>query len=109
MEAGTVDIKYIDDTVKAMLRTKFTLGLFESMSALSLQSYPMLIVFADPYPYSDYNSTIRTPASRAVLHAADSESIVLLENRANTLPLSKDIGSVALIGPQAGRVSVRSI
>jgi beta-glucosidase len=27
---GTVDVKYIDDTVKTMLRVKFTLGLFES-------------------------------------------------------------------------------
>ena len=30
VKAGTVDIKYIDETVKAMLRTKFSLGLFES-------------------------------------------------------------------------------
>jgi beta-glucosidase len=28
--AGTVDVKYIDQTVKAMLTTKFALGLFES-------------------------------------------------------------------------------
>ena len=27
---GTVDVKFLDETVKAMLRTKFTLGLFES-------------------------------------------------------------------------------
>lgn len=30
VKAGTVDIKYIDETTKAMLRTKFSLGLFES-------------------------------------------------------------------------------
>ncbi len=35
------------------------------------------------------------------------ESIVLLENRNNVLPLSKTIRSVALIGPQVNRVSVR--
>jgi hypothetical protein len=27
---GTVNIKFLDETVKAMLRTKFTMGLFES-------------------------------------------------------------------------------
>lgn len=85
---GTVDVKYVDQTVRAMLTTKFTLGLFES-----------------PYPYSDYLSTLRTPASRTVLHSAESEAIVLLENRRNTLPLSKNIGSIALIGPQADRVT----
>ena len=60
-----------------------------------------------PYPYEDYLATIRTTESRKILHTADTESIVLLENRHNTLPLRTDIGSIALIGPQADRVSVR--
>jgi len=30
VRAGTVDEKFIDETVKTMLRAKFTLGLFES-------------------------------------------------------------------------------
>lgn len=37
----------------------------------------------------------------------EQETIVLLENRNSVLPLSKDIGSIALIGPQVDRVSVR--
>ena len=36
----------------------------------------------------------------------EQETIVLLENRNNVLPLSKTIASVALIGPQVDRVSV---
>ena len=32
VRAGAVDVKYIDKTVEYILRTKFTLGLFESMS-----------------------------------------------------------------------------
>ncbi|KAJ7174638.1 glycoside hydrolase superfamily [Mycena filopes] len=87
--AGTVDVKYLDQTVTAMLHTKFSLGLFE-----------------DPYPYADYLSTLRTPASRSVLHAIETESIVLLENRKNTLPIGKNVKSVALIGPQADRVTL---
>ncbi|KAG6840548.1 hypothetical protein C0991_005865 [Blastosporella zonata] len=86
--AGTVSINSIDGAVRGILRTKFALGLFEN-----------------PYPYADYLSTIRTPESRVVLHSADTESIVLLENRQNTLPISTSIGSVALIGPHADRVS----
>ncbi|PFH45933.1 glycoside hydrolase family 3 protein [Amanita thiersii Skay4041] len=88
IKAGKVDVKALDETVKAMLRTKFSLGLFEN-----------------PYPYEDFQSTLRTPQSQDVLHAAETESIVLLENRANTLPLNKNIGSVALIGPQVDRIS----
>ncbi|KAG9219631.1 hypothetical protein CCMSSC00406_0006047 [Pleurotus cornucopiae] len=88
IRAGQVDIKALDATVKYMLRTKFSLGLFEN-----------------PYPYEDYLSLLRTPESQETLLASDRESIVLLENRQNTLPLSKNIGSVALIGPHADRVS----
>ncbi|KXN88324.1 Periplasmic beta-glucosidase [Leucoagaricus sp. SymC.cos] len=85
---GSVDVKYIDDTVQFLLRTKFSLGLFEN-----------------PYPYADYLASLRTPASQAVLQRADRETIILLENKNNVLPLSKDIGSIALIGPQVNRVS----
>ncbi|KDQ52012.1 glycoside hydrolase family 3 protein [Jaapia argillacea MUCL 33604] len=85
---GTVDVSYIDETVRTILRTKFTMGLFEN-----------------PYPYPDYASALRTPGTRAILHQMEQEAIVLLENRNNTLPLSKNINSIALIGPQADRVS----
>ncbi|RDB30408.1 Periplasmic beta-glucosidase [Hypsizygus marmoreus] len=88
VKTGKVDIRYIDDAVRGILRAKFAMGLFEN-----------------PYPYDDYSSTLRTAASREILHAADAESIVLLENRKNSLPLRKDIGSIAVIGPQADRVS----
>ena len=39
----------------------------------------------------------------------EQEAIVLLENRNSVLPLSKSISSVALIGPQVDRVTVRVI
>lgn len=60
----------------------------------------------DPYPYEDFAATLRTSQTRELLHQMEQEAIVLLENRNNVLPLSKSIGSVALIGPQANRVSV---
>lgn len=59
----------------------------------------------DPYPYADYNKTLRTAATRKVLHQVEQETVVLLENR-NVLPLGSDIKKVAVIGPQADRVSV---
>ncbi|KAI0092684.1 glycoside hydrolase superfamily [Irpex rosettiformis] len=88
VKAGNISVDYIDETVKSILRTKFALGLFEN-----------------PYPYADYESTLRTSKTRSLLHQMEQETIVLLENRNNVLPLSKTIGSVAVIGPQADRVS----
>ncbi|KAI9566682.1 family 3 glycoside hydrolase [Boletus coccyginus] len=85
---GTVDVNYLDETVKTILRTKFALGLFEN-----------------PYPYPDYASTIRTQTTRDLLHQMEREAIVLLENKKNLLPLSTNIGSIALIGPHSDRVS----
>ena len=63
---------------------------------------------ADPYPYEDYRDMIRRPESRETLHETEVEAIVLLENKNNILPFSDDIGTIALIGPQANRVTVRS-
>ena len=36
IKQGTVDVKALDTTVAAMLRTKFALGLFESKSSILL-------------------------------------------------------------------------
>ncbi|KAF8547215.1 family 3 glycoside hydrolase [Imleria badia] len=85
---GTVDVHYLDETVKTVLRTKFALGLFEN-----------------PYPYADYASTLRTQSTRDLLHQMEREAIVLLENNNNILPLSANISSIALIGPQSDRVT----
>ncbi|GJJ14100.1 hypothetical protein Clacol_008357 [Clathrus columnatus] len=85
---GSVDISYLDETAKTMLRTKFALGLFEN-----------------PYPYEDYLDFLRTNATRTLLHQMEREAIILLKNSNNILPLSNKGGSVALIGPQANRVT----
>lgn len=88
IRAGKVSEAALDETVSYMLRTKFSMGLFEN-----------------PYPYADYEGRIRTNETLTLLHQIERESIVLLENHNNTLPLSKTgLKSVALIGPSAGQV-----
>ncbi|KAF8610347.1 glycoside hydrolase [Ceratobasidium sp. AG-I] len=88
IRAGKVSQAALDETVSYMLRTKFSLGLFEN-----------------PYPYADYTHQLRTNETLNTLLQIERESIVLLENHNNTLPLSKTgIKSVALIGPSAGQV-----
>ena len=85
---GRVSIDGIDASVGRVLRMKRRLGLFD-----------------DPYRYSD---TLRerartlTRAHRAAARALATESIVLLSNRNDALPLDVDaLGTVAVIGPLA--------
>jgi beta-glucosidase len=75
--------KMIDRSVRRVLRTKMILGLFDN-------------------PYVDIKKTereVRSTASLALAEAADLESIILLKNEANTLPLTKNRKKIALLGP----------
>ena len=84
---GKVSEKLIDDAVRRILRIKFRLGLFD-----------------DPYRYCD---TIREKTlilqPDHIRHAREiaRRSIVLLKNEKGLLPLSKNLKSIAVIGPLA--------
>lgn len=75
----------LDTAVRRILRVKFRLGLFD---------HP----FVDP---ELQKTVILAPEHRTVARQAVRESMVLLKNENNLLPLQKDIKSVALIGPLA--------
>ncbi len=75
----------IDEAVRRILRIKFRLGLFER-------------------PYVDESlekTAFLTAESRAAAREIAGKSMVLLKNERETLPLSKMIGSIAVIGPLA--------
>ena len=75
----------IDDAVRRILRIKFRLGLFEK-------------------PYADEAREQATILSRSNVEAARevaARSMVLLKNQRGVLPLSKDLRSIAVIGPFA--------
>lgn len=92
IENGKLDEKYLDLAVSRVLRAKFTKGLFET---------PFTGV-ADNKIF-DY---VNTKKHKQLARQLDSESIVLLENHENVLPLKKD-ANVAVIGPMAhGYVNV---
>lgn len=79
---GKVQMNWIDDAVRSILRLKFQLGLFDQ---------------AIPAPETSHV----TPESRAVAQKLATESMVLLKNDGDTLPLSDSVQSVAVIGPLA--------
>ena len=83
---GKVSIKTLDDRVRDVLRVKFILGIFDR-----------------PY-VADADATERivnsTEHQQVALRAAR-ESMVLLKNEKNILPLNRGIKSIAVIGPNA--------
>jgi beta-glucosidase len=84
---GKVSTGQIDEAVRHILRIKFALGLFDY-----------------PYRYCDEQREKELVMSRDNLdHALDiaRKSIVLLKNQGNILPLRKDLGTIAVIGPLA--------
>src|SRR5262247_1537813 len=85
VKEGKLPMAVIDEAVRRMLRVKFRLGLFER-------------------PYTDEARESRLILSREHLDAAReiaARSMVLLKNERETLPLSKGLKSIAVIGPLA--------
>jgi beta-glucosidase len=86
VKEGKVSMNTLDDRVRDVLRVKFTVGLFDH-----------------PYIEDANNSKagVNSAEHRAVALRAARESLVLLKNDKNVLPLSKQIKSIAVIGPNA--------
>jgi beta-glucosidase len=82
---GKVAESDLDRALRRMLRLKFEMGLFEQ-----------------PYAGPDAAEAVsHAPEHRELALRASREGIVLLRNEGNLLPLSKEIKSIAVIGPNA--------
>jgi beta-glucosidase len=85
--SGRVAMRDVDSATRRVLRAKYDLGLFE-----------------DPYRYSDTareRRTLLAPEHRAAARDLARKAIVLLKNEGRTLPLSKSLGTIAVIGSLA--------
>lgn len=92
LESGKLDEEVLDTAVSRVLRSKFAMGLFEE----PFSGVPDDEIF-------DY---INTDEHKSLARQLDTESIVVLENHENILPLKKD-ANVAVVGPMAhGYVNV---
>ena len=86
LDEGKVTVDQIDNATRRILNAKYDLGLFQ-----------------DPYKYCDLKrakTDIFTKSNRQEARKIASESMVLLKNDNNVLPLKKS-GTIALIGPLA--------
>ena len=86
-EIGLVSEIDIDTSLKRILRSRFLLGMFDHPSLVPFSKIPVDVIDSKKH---------RLLAKEVAL-----ESIVLLKNENNFLPLSKDIASIAVIGPNA--------
>jgi beta-glucosidase len=86
LDEGKVTMHEIDNAVRLILNAKYNLGLFH-----------------DPYRYCDEKrakTEIFTSSNRSEARKIASQSLVLLKNEKQLLPLKKS-GTIALIGPLA--------
>jgi beta-glucosidase len=88
IDAGDISEALVDRSVMRILRHKFMLGLFEN---------PFVDAEAT---INVFDSTEQRRLARTIAH----KSMVLLKNQGNLLPLSKELGRIAVIGPQANNV-----
>jgi beta-glucosidase len=85
LAAGRITMDRLDEAVRRILEMKVRMGLFEA-------------------PYVDLNRAaeiLAAPAHRAVAERAAERSAVLLRNAGDLLPLSRDLKSIAVLGPFA--------
>jgi len=85
VEEKKIPMAKIDDAVSRILRVKFRLGLFD-------------------HPYTtivDETERYLQPEGKAIAQQMAAESMVLLKNNKQTLPLTSAVKQIALIGPMA--------
>ena len=83
---GKISVARIDQAVRRVLEVKYKLGLFE-------------------HPYANEaleKETLLCPANLTAARELAARTFVLLKNDHDTLPLSRNLKSIAVIGPLAG-------
>jgi beta-glucosidase len=90
VEKGMLPADEIDVAVKRLFMARFKLGMFDPVEKVEYAQIPF--------------SVNNNPAHNNLARQAARESIVLLKNENKTLPLSKSLKTIAVIGPNADEV-----
>ena len=91
IDSNVVSMSRINDAVKRILRQKFRLGLFEN-----------------PFPNKNFISKIGSSKHRKVAKQAVRESLVLLKNHNNVLPINKKTNKIVVVGEHANNSGLQS-
>ncbi|WP_438863983.1 glycoside hydrolase family 3 C-terminal domain-containing protein [Neptunicella sp.] len=87
VQQGMISEQQIDVSLKRLFTARFKLGMFDSAEQVAYQNIPYSVVDSEEH-------------QQLALQSAR-KSMVLLKNANHTLPLKKDIGTLAVIGPNA--------
>jgi beta-glucosidase len=87
VQKGQITEREIDASVRRLFVARMKLGMFDSPERVRWAQIPF--------------SVLDQPTHRELARQVARESIVLLKNDRNTLPLRKNLGTVAVIGPNA--------
>lgn len=91
VQNNNIKISRIDDAVKRILRQKYRLGLFEN-----------------PFPDTTLVGEIGTIKHRKIAKQAVRESLVLLKNKNNVLPIAKTTNKIVVVGEHANSSGLQS-
>lgn len=86
VESGRLSEEVVDTAVSRLLRAKIAMGLFENPYQIA--------------PQSEWHNIINNDYAKQLAREIDHDSIVLMKNDADILPLAKD-QRIAVIGPMA--------
>ena len=92
VKEGRVDIAAVDDACRRILRLKFTMGLFDANRYTDL---------------AQGEAVIGCEAHHAIALESAYQSIVLLKNKGDLLPLDDGIRRIAVIGPNADNMAAQ--
>jgi beta-glucosidase len=87
---GKVPAARIDDAVTRILRVKFEMGLFDRTT-----------------PHTELTSSVGSASHREVARECVRQSLVLLKNAHHTLPLSKRVKRLAVLGKGADDIGIQ--
>lgn len=92
IEQGLITEEVIDRAVERLFTARFKLGMFDPAGQVPYTQIPF--------------SVVNSPAHQQLTRRTARESIVLLKNEGNLLPLPKNPASIAVIGPMADNYMV---
>jgi len=91
VDFGDIPMSRVDDAVRRILRVKFALGLFEH-----------------PMPDTKYQASVRSNTHLELARQAVRESLVLLKNKNNVLPLNREIPVIYVAGEGGNDIGLQS-
>ena len=90
VESGELEEARIDEAVLRVLKVKFEMGLFDEKRS---------------HFHNIKNPTMACEEHLKLNEEFTNQTVIMLENQNNTLPLSRDIKKIAVVGPNAHNIS----